>query len=142
MKTLLLLILCPTLCFGQIHNWDSIAKQADISAITYAIGDGIEKDGIFYVDYNPSITLNDLIDYKNECYNDSTKYCYRKICDWDCEEIKCDCNAKPQYITLFNEKGEKEQRELFPCSTKYIHRTPTFEGFIKWVEKKYKLNTK
>jgi len=67
-----------------------------------------------------SVTMDDLLDYKKECYNDSTL-------------IK----------THFLPKGETYCIVDYECinSSHYRmvwkHRAPTFEDFIVWLQKKY-----
>lgn len=75
------------------------------------------------VGHAQTITVNDLIEYKAACYNDSTEVYYRLICDWDCVKVPCDKGSS-------NLMGD-------PCPSHWVRRQPTFEGFIAWIEKKY-----
>ena len=72
------------------------------------------------------MTLNDLFEYQKECYSDSTTYCYRIMCDWDCIELVCDCENKGNRDPFIGE-----------CKTRYIHKQATLEGFVMWLRKKY-----
>lgn len=65
----------------------------------------------------------ELLQYAKECYNDSTRYCYYTLCDIECWDASCECGTSvPGFIDI-------------PCLEKYIHRKPTFEGFIEWLRK-------
>lgn len=62
-----------------------------------------------------TITLQDLKDYQEYCYNDSSK--------------------TSGYVFFENDYGG--HYEYMPH---YTHKTPTFEGFIEWMEKaKYRI---
>jgi hypothetical protein len=68
------------------------------------------------------ITLQDLLDYQAECYRDSTQQCYLPLIGLvDCED--CVLVDKPEYIEKTNV---------------YTHTTPTFEGFIEFMKRRYK----
>lgn len=72
------------------------------------------------------ITLTDFQAYQQECFNDSTKICYRTICDMGCIDLICDCDGKDAFMYIPSE-----------CKIKYIHKTPTFEGFLIFINKRY-----
>ena len=63
------------------------------------------------------ITLQDLLDYQKECYNDSI------LVDAYIERVD---NGTLAYITR-------------KVPSHYIHTEPTFEGFIEFMKKKYKV---
>lgn len=60
-----------------------------------------------------------LLLYAQECWNDSSKYCYWQWYNGNYikEGVPCVCGS--EY-----------------CLEKYIHRKPTFEGFLEWLKKK------
>ena len=73
-----------------------------------------------------NITINDLYEYKLKCYNDSSEVFYYIMCDWDCVKVYCDKESKPN------------QPLSLQCKSHWIHKEPTFDGFIMFIEKKYK----
>lgn len=70
-----------------------------------------------------TVTIQDIMEYKNKCYNDSTVHYYYIMCDMGCRDIPCD-------------KGSKNWTGI-ECPCHWEHVTPTFEGFIAWLQKKY-----
>lgn len=78
-----------------------------------------------------SPTREDYILYRNECYNDSTAEYYYTICaDGECWDRPCEPNGAYKTIGF--------TPYSYPCPVHWKHKTPTFEGFIIWIEKKYK----
>ena len=97
-----------------------------------------QNSGVIYwktVDYSPFpesppivktdslivITFQDLIDYQKECYNDSTL---------------------TGGVFIFEEDLLRKDGTVYASSGRwkyyYDHSQPTFEGFIEYMEKKYK----
>ncbi len=72
---------------------------------------------------NVFITTKNLIDYKRACFNDSSIYHVGYISD----------------TTIISE----DTNTVYVKEIKYYsHKTPTFDGFIEWIENKYKLKNK
>lgn len=66
-----------------------------------------------------AITFQDIMKYKQECYNDSVTRCFDRY-----------------GIVYYN---ENEEIDWPNCQDRrWTHRTCTFEGFIKWLEHKYR----
>ena len=76
------------------------------------------SSGLFAQDF---IKVSDIYDYKTECYNDSTYGCWYEFVQTS--------EPTTRYGSLL--LGYDEEK----CG--YIHRNPTFEGFITYIEKKY-----
>lgn len=75
------------------------------------------------VDSMTVITFEMMLDYAEECYNDSTGHCiatFNGRWTWPCEQT---AQIDKPYVT--------EQWI-------YTHRTPTFEGFIEYLKRKLK----
>ena len=64
------------------------------------------------------IVLQIMIEYKEDCYNDSTK----QINGYG--QVTCYPMNPPIYKYEFYD-------------TVYVHKTPTFDGFLQWFSKKY-----
>jgi hypothetical protein len=79
------------------------------------------------------ITLEDLLTYKAECWNDSTKQekvrwrLFLGASNEDSMWVSCDDIISPL------ENGWKRI-----ITTTYTHREPTFTGFIDWIERRRK----
>lgn len=85
-----------------------------------------------------AVLYDDLFDYENECFNDSTALYYYTVCDWGCVNIPCDPNAKKELIEIYHEDGTITLEELMPCIKHWHHKEPTFIGFINWLKSKLK----
>ena len=70
-----------------------------------------------------AVTIQDIMEYKTKCYNDSTAHYYYIMCDMGCWDVPCD-------------KGSKDWTGR-DCPVHWKHVTPTFEGFVAWLQKKY-----
>lgn len=111
MKKLLLtlaIIVLPLMGYGQ--NYEKLFKEADW--VFYSNPDTLRPT-------NPPkpITLQDLIDYQEYCYNDSM------FVKWD--TIKTVYGVP--YLMVRNESPNK-----------HLHKQPTFNGFIEWLKNKEK----
>lgn len=67
-----------------------------------------------------SVTIDDLLDYKKECYNDSIL-------------VKEHFMPEGQSFCLFDYECLNNSHYRMV----WIHKTPTFEDFIVWLQKKY-----
>ena len=70
------------------------------------------------------ITINDILDYAEECYNDSTVSYYRILSGGrpnDSWRVYCEKDSIDYW-------GNK-------CPEIWSHKKPTFEGFIEWLKK-------
>jgi hypothetical protein len=89
----------------------------------------IQKPKPFWIDY---IAVSMIFGYERECYNDST-------CEKIHDPFKADIQrgVTPQYSYLCNSYPE-DGRCLNPNHyiSEWIHQTPTFEGFLKWLHTK------
>lgn len=128
MKLLPFLFLLSFACYGQIDSsqvdWTTAKNRIIIDGrLVYNTGGnliGYETGDLLTGQYHELPSLEEkLIQYADECYNDSTKYCSYLVCDNGCIEIPCDYEH-PAYEY---------------CKKKYIHREPTFSGFIQWLKK-------
>lgn len=90
------------------------------------------QDSILYIDKSIIILLNEYEIYKQECYNDSiAEEIYRYLSD---DEIDLIINIHKSFYDTCN-------CSIFPYikDTIYHHNhIPTFEGFIEYLNKKYK----
>ena len=81
------------------------------------------------MEYVTPITVEDLIEYKEVCYNDSTQQKFNlykirgKILKSAASKYDIDLGHDPSYIRT---------------ETQWVHKTPTFEDFLNWLEKKTK----
>lgn len=67
------------------------------------------------------VTTQDLLKYKQECYNDSSTKCFDR------------------YTTLSYYSNENDSADWPHCrDRRWVHKPCTFEGFIKWLEHKYR----
>lgn len=110
MKTLLLLLLIPVALWSQLLKLP-IPKQ---------ISDTIVLTNDYNLAWEIDITAGMLFEYEKECYNDSTKNIIGKG-NVTCYPVSPPIFKYESYDTL------------------YTHRQPTFDGFIQWLHKKYKL---
>jgi len=98
-------------------EWDLIKKSEP------TIEDGYwEKspysEGVYQFHYWHKITYQDLLDYSTECYADSTKECgYHTV------------------KTKEFDNGLYEGYDEYQCQ--WLHKKPTFEGFIEFMKHKY-----
>ncbi len=109
-KTLaLLLITVSTIC--QAQKYDKTKPLI------------IFKDSSGYVDV--ALSVQDYIKYGIECYNDSTLVGNKEKCckcdDHNCNEDETFSICHEHFVRL------------------WTHKTPTFEGFIYYLENKYKI---
>jgi len=72
------------------------------------------------------ITINLLLEYEKECYNDSSVAYYWTFCDMECWEVSC-IKGDTNWF------GQK-------CPEYWIHKTPIFSDFLKWIRKQKSLN--
>lgn len=63
---------------------------------------------------DPIIRMSDLTEYQTECYNDSTLV--QAYIPYDCNIIGCMVMHESKYVEY------------------WIHKEPTFEGFINWLK--------
>jgi len=110
-------------CVGAKAQKDTIpvaVKGIDTATLDYSFRS--------YSFSNQLITVNDLLEYQRERYNDSTKECYWFFCDSGCVDfIFCDCDEKYVY----------DSPESPRCKTRFIHKDATLEGFIMYLRRKY-----
>ena len=114
MKKLLLtlaIIVLPLMGYGQ--NYEKLFKEADW--VFYSNPDTLRPT-------NPQqpITLQDLIDYQEYCYNDSTV-------SWEYQFEEIDKGSGVGF-TNYNKPKKRVVR----------HKMPTFNGFIEWLKNKEK----
>lgn len=143
--TLLLLILLSFACHGQVYtikNGDTINTGYGMKSLRATTtgnsstplghsepfpntsGTPDTYFGMALIQPMSQLSLEEkLLQYAEECYNDSMRYCYYTLCDMECWDVPCECGKN---IPPFD----------MPCNEKYIHRKPTFEGFIEWLRKK------
>jgi hypothetical protein len=74
------------------------------------------------------ITLSDLMEYEEECYNDSTEAAYDYY-KWGNDTTIQSPSIDPGHIM-----GYIGRKNI------YIHKQPTFAGFIIWLKTKYKID--
>jgi hypothetical protein len=114
MKSLLAIMLfASTICYGQGMADSSYTYKYPKEMLTLPyIPLGIYKPVTV-------ITLEDLLAYKAECWNDSTKQ----------EELR----------PCFSSVGSPCPGHSYdPPRIYYTHREPTFIGFIDWIERRRK----
>jgi hypothetical protein len=106
---------------GYYESWyvDSVSKTKD--------GPILWQDDKILATYVPPppnkiITLQDLIDYQEYCYNDSTTE-WKTIYGTVTEKIN-------EHVSFVSD--DIDYRKVT------IHRTPTFNGFIEWLKNKEK----
>ena len=80
------------------------------------------------------ITLNELIEYKKHCYNDSTLFSKNEGKSYIEIQIEYEdylpCNIYVfQHYFYSNSLTDQCGNEYL-----YLHKQPTFEGFIEWME--------
>jgi hypothetical protein len=81
--------------------------------------DSVPKVPNHHTDYTPlwCITLDDILTYQQECYNDSTQVIvHRKMGQYEYCLMDWECMSPGHHITIWQ------------------HRQPTFEGFIEWLK--------
>ncbi len=86
-----------------------------------------QQNKYFFVGKNDTATiipLKDFIEFKKACYNDSAVSYFRIGRDWG-QEFAVPCN-----------EGEIDSFGHV-CPAHWSHKTPTFEGFVDWLTKKY-----
>ena len=108
MKKILLLglLLIPLFCNGQ-------TKESDKKVYKFYIEEYIDHYGnTVIVDSIDLIPLRTFQLYQKECYNDSTF-------------------INDRYIDGIGENGRSYYTTIL---AHYIHKTPTFEGFLKYLE--------
>ena len=72
------------------------------------------------------ITLQDLIDYQKECYNDSTLEYEYMIEYWN----------GVRFDTMYSKTIKRMPECYITQIKKWIHKQPTFEGFIEYLKNK------
>ena len=83
-----------------------------------------------YPEYLAIINLLDFYDeYEKECYNDSTAIIFGYFYNWD---------DKKEFKAIYEPKGGVLLANLIKTEDGFIHREPTFQGFIKFLRKKCK----
>jgi hypothetical protein len=125
MKTIITILLASVSVMGQ-----DIKPQMSISVATpsirssyYKVDTSLNYDFGYYADEigskpvkpNCFITIQDLIDYKRECWNDSTLRTKEGMC--------------LQY-------SDFSGTLTIGIDSWYDHKTPTFKGFMEWIEKR------
>lgn len=108
MKTLITLLALSATSFAQIKT----------VPVTIADPHGGTSEN-----YKKVVTIESVLQYAEECYNDSTKARMRKvIVEGETFEVQC-------------QREEYFSGEAGLCYDKYVHRQPTFEGFINYLTK-------
>jgi hypothetical protein len=131
MKYLLMLLLFAGICQGQdkeyqefVKKWqDKVAKQRYVKLLDQYQGVLNEYCRIELHDTtrftDRPITRQDLIDYFQECYNDSTtKEIHLRSVNGFCEGRNGVCSRESHHKMVV------------------IHKDPTFTGFKEWLEKR------
>lgn len=88
-------------------------------------------------------TADLIIEYAEECYNDSTACCcYYEVLPggFKVELFKdCSCNLEKFIRDNYGYWDGKDGAPEFEMEIKgYIHKQPTFKGFINWLERRQK----
>lgn len=85
------------------------------------------------------ITLQDLLDYQKECYDDSTQ---TSIESFTYQSIMAGYRFIPDKNFWINDYKKLERTEEYnppDYFVAYVHKIPTFEGFIEYMKRKYKI---
>lgn len=119
----IVLVLLISFAFGQATN------DVDTNGGGYHWGDGTEFDSITIPLIIPDafVSKQDLFEYSEECYNDST--------NTHVHGLKWNDSCVEQRGNLASGYWFKIVCKL-PSHFEYLHRIPTFEGFIEWLRRK------
>jgi hypothetical protein len=130
MKTLLfILMFVPAIVVGQNETAYLVDEDGDSTEVEISFGEIETAENLFYAtpsggivskeeateawtDYSAQLMSLAIMEYAEDCYNDSTLTTYQT-------------SQYPGSLVLVT-------------ITEYIHRKPTFEGFIAWLEKRKK----
>lgn len=131
MKTILFILL-PFFAVSQSPETASEIKllQGDqMPIIPYGVYDKIpEYQSDWLIPYDPIIRMSDLLQYQTECYNDSMQVTRHINTSMSC-----------MYMLTGDEDTDRHAKclqEWHKDIQVWIHREPTFTGFIEWLKRK------
>jgi len=74
-----------------------------------------------------TLTINLLLQYEQDCYNDSTEVTYGLFTDFQ---------SGTTYKAVYVPDDSQDIVNLVGTENGYAHKPPTFEGFIVWLKEK------
>lgn len=77
--------------------------------------------------YSECITIDDILQYGKECWNDSTEVLFGYFKDY---------RTDVEFKTIYDPDPDIFHTNLIRTEKGFTHREPTFKGFLKWIKDK------